>query len=54
MSDPYNPTTPEAIAARLTTLRERRAKRAGISEYKVNVPAIDAEIARLEALAAAP
>ena len=48
----YNPTTPEGIAARLTDLRAKLAKRSQMpaSNWGENCRAIEAEIARLEAL----
>lgn len=46
----FDPQTPDEIADRLARLRVTLAAREGRSEFKVNVPAIRAEIARLEAL----
>ena len=48
----YNPTTPEAIAARLTDLRAKLAKRSQlpVANFGENCRAIEAEIERLEAL----
>lgn len=46
-----DPKTPQEVEARLADLRAKLAKRENRSEYKANVVAIRAEIARLEALA---
>lgn len=46
----YDPQTPEEIADRLADLKRKLAAREGNPAYRDNVPAIRAEIARLEAL----
>lgn len=46
----FDPQTPEAIADRLTDLKRKLAARQGKNEFRDNVPAIESEIARLEAL----
>lgn len=48
----FNPTTPDDIASRLAELKRKLASREGQKEYRDNVPALRAEIARLEGLQA--
>lgn len=50
MDDPFNPTQPEAIAARVNQLKAKRKAREGNKMFVKNVAAIDEEIARLETL----
>lgn len=46
----FDPQTPDEIAVRLTDLKRKLAARRGNHAFRDNAPAIEAEIARLEAL----
>lgn len=50
----FDPQTPEEIAERLAALKRKLAARDGQVAYRDNVPALRAEIARLEELSATP
>lgn len=49
-NDPFDPTEPEAIRARIASLQEKLAAREGIKQFDANCEAIRNEIVRLEAL----